>query len=185
MQRRSSVFFLLAVLAAATGARAQAQEAGPKIGYINSQAILEQAPGAREAQEELNEDMQGYRAQVQQMADELEALIRAYEQQQLTLSAEAKARREQEIRQKQQEYQAKLEQLDQQASARQAELVQPIMDRINQVIESIRSDGDYALIFDVAAGSIIAADPGLDLTEEVIRRLQAGGSATPGIGGGG
>ena len=58
-------------------------------------------------------------------------------------------------------------------SQRQAELVQPVMDLINQVIDAIRSEGDYALIFDVSAGSIIAADPSLDLTEEVIRRLRA------------
>ena len=36
------------------------------------------------------------------------------------------------------------------------------------------------LILDVAAGSIISADPSLDLTDEVIRRLQTGETGTPG-----
>jgi Skp family chaperone for outer membrane proteins len=58
------------------------------------------------------------------------------------------------------------------------------MERINAVIEDIRADGGYSMIFDVAAQGIIAADPALDLTAEVVRRLQAG-AATVGNPGGG
>ena len=67
------------------------------------------------------------------------------------------------------------------AGQRQQELVQPVMDKINQVIEQIRAEGAYTLIFDVSAGGVVAADPGLDLTQEVIRRLKAAAPpATPG-----
>jgi Skp family chaperone for outer membrane proteins len=45
------------------------------------------------------------------------------------------------------------------------------MDRITVVIEALREEGQYSLILDVAAGSIISADSTLDLTPEVIRRL--------------
>jgi Skp family chaperone for outer membrane proteins len=47
------------------------------------------------------------------------------------------------------------------------------------VIETLREEGQYSLILDVAAGSIISADSTLDLTPEVIRRLgaQEGGAA--------
>jgi len=152
-----------------------------KIGYINSASILEQAPGAQEAQDQFNRDVEGFRSQVQQMADELQVMIENYEKQQLTLSPDAKTRREEEIRQKQQQYQTRVQQLDQQAGQRQQELVQPVMDRITQVIETLRTEGNFALIFDVAAGSILAADPALDLTNEVVRRLQA--TAVPGSGG--
>jgi Skp family chaperone for outer membrane proteins len=54
------------------------------------------------------------------------------------------------------------------------------MDKITAVIETMREEGNYALILDVAAGSIISADPSLDLTQEVLRRLQA---ASPAPGG--
>ena len=56
---------------------------------------------------------------------------------------------------------------------RQAELVEPVMERITAVIETIRAEGSYSMIFDVAAQGIISADPALDLTTEVVRRLQA------------
>ena len=48
------------------------------------------------------------------------------------------------------------------------------MDKINQTIEQVRAEGSWSLILDVAAGGVVAADPALDLTQEVIRRLQAG-----------
>lgn len=173
MRLRSITTAAIVLLATATAAQAQS---GLKIGYINSASILEQAPGAQEASEQFNKDMETYRGQVQQMAQELQQLIEQYEKQQLTLSADAKSRREAEIREKQQAYQQRVQQIDSQAGQRQQELVQPIMDRITRVIEQIREEGDYALIFDVAAGSIISADPDLDLTDEVVARLKAQGS---------
>jgi Skp family chaperone for outer membrane proteins len=74
---------------------------------------------------------------------------------------------------KQAEYNQRLAEIDQQAQVRQAELIQPVMDRITTVIEAMREEGSYSLIFDVAAQGIISADSALDLTQEVIRRLTA------------
>jgi Skp family chaperone for outer membrane proteins len=64
-------------------------------------------------------------------------------------------------------------QLQQQAEQRQQEIVQPVMERINQAIEELRVEGEYTLILDIASGAILAADQGLDLTQELIRRLQS------------
>lgn len=144
-----------------------------KLGYIDSQAILAQDPAARQAQAQFEADMNRYRAEVQQLGEQLQRLIQQYEQQQAMLSEAAKANRQEEIRLKQNQYQQRITELEQQAGQRQAELVEPVMQRINQVIEQIRAEGNYSIIFDVAAQGIIAADPALDLTQEVIRRLKA------------
>ena len=145
-----------------------------KIGYINSQNILAEAPGAKEAQTQFDSDMASYKAEVQKMATELETLVKQYEQQQAMLSPAAKQTRETDIRTKQQAYQDRLSDIDQRAAKRQQELVQPVMDKINAVIEAFRAEQGYSLIFDVASGGIVAANPTMDLTTEIIRRLQAG-----------
>lgn len=176
-------FALLLALVTATALPAAGQT-GVKIGYINSAAILDQAPGAREAAQQFDRDLAAMRAQIQPATDSLDQLISAYEAQSLTLSPEAKQRREQQILTKREELQQMAGALDQQASARRAELVQPIMDRVSEMIEQLRLDGGYSLIFDVADGSIVAADPTLDLTDEVLRRLQTA-AASPGTTGGG
>src|SRR4051812_8700670 len=144
-----------------------------KIGYVNSQNILAEAPGAKEAQTKFDAEMGTYKDEVQKLQTELEGLVKQYDQQQAMLSPSAKQQRQADIQTKQKAYQDRLAAIDQTAGKRQQELVQPVMDKINKIIETIRSEGSYAVIFDVASGGVVAADPGLDLTAEVIRRLKA------------
>lgn len=152
-----------------------AAQSGLKVGFINSVVILDQAPGAQEAAQQFDRDLAQMRAQMQPATDSLDQLITAYEAQALTLSPEAKQRREEEILTRREALQQMAAGLDEQASARRAELVQPIMDRVSAVIEEVRVEGGYSIIFDVADGSIVAADPSLDLTDAIIQRLQNAG----------
>ena len=176
MRRISPAIFTAALLLFAGAAEAQTL----KIGYINSQEILANAPGATEAQQAFEEDLQEYEAEAQQLQEELQRMQQELEQQRLTLSPEARQAREQRIAQKAQEAQARMQQLDQEAAQRRQELVQPVMDEISDVIEAVREEGSYSYVFDVAAGAIVAADPSLDLTDEVIRRLQTETAGAPG-----
>jgi len=164
------IAFALPALALLLGAGAvEAQTL--KIGYINSQQILSSSPDAAAAQRRFDQEMQGYQTEVEQLENELTGMQQRLQQQSLTLSPEARANREQQLQAKVQEYQTRTTQLQQLADQRRAELIQPVMDRITGIIETIREEGQYHLILDVAAGSIIAADTTLDLTPEVMRRL--------------
>jgi outer membrane protein len=153
-------------------AAVDAQAAGP-IAFVNSQVILDQDPGAQAALEQFEADLARYQAEIEQLGNEGQALIDQYEQQQAMLSEEARANREEEIRLKQTEYQQRVSELDQQAGRRRAELLQPVMERISGIIEAIRAEGGYAMIFDLAVQGVLAADTTLDLTQTVIQRLQA------------
>lgn len=169
MRRTSLALLALAFLLPAGAVEAQTL----KIAYINSQEILLQAPGAEEAQTRFDSEMQGYQQEIARLESELQNMETSLQQQSLTLSPEARANREQALQQKFQEYQQRAGQLQQVAQERRAELIQPVMDEITSVIEMIREEGAYSLILDAAAGSIVSADPVLDLTQEVINRLQA------------
>lgn len=158
----------LLLLGAATTVEAQTT----RIGYIDSQAILAEAPGSREAQQAFDQEMDRYRGEMQRLGEELDRLITAYQQQERSLTPEAREAREQEIRRKETEYQGRIEQIDEEANRKRQELVEPILEQMSLVIEQLREEGSYALIFDTASRAIIAADPALDLTEEVLRRLQ-------------
>ena len=168
---RRSFLALPALVWAVMAAAADAQTL--KIGYINSQQILASSTEAASAQQQFDQEMQRFQAEVQQLEEEITGMQQRLQQQQLTLSPEARANREQQIQAKLQEYQTRTGELQQLAAQRQQELVQPVMDRITTIIETMREEGQYSLILDVAAGSIISADSTLDLTPEVIRRLSA------------
>lgn len=157
--------------------------ATPKIAYVNSQKILAEVPGRADAEAQMQKEMEGYRAEVQKMSDSLNVLVSAYNKAEPTLSATAKAARQKDIQSKESAYQQRVQQLEQQAQQRQAELMRPIMQNINKVIEQIRSEDGYAMVFDAGnqAGVVVAADSSLDITAKVIARLKTAGpvSTTP------
>ena len=161
-----SVFCITALQVAAQGPL--------KIGYINSQAILAQDPTATAAQEQFQREMVPLQSELQALEQEIADLLSQYQAQQITLTANARRSRQETIVQKQQAYQERLAQIEAEAARRQQELVEPIMERINDIIQGIRSEGSYTFIFDVAGGGLIAADESFDLTDEVMERLAAG-----------
>ncbi|HEX7120464.1 MAG TPA: OmpH family outer membrane protein [Longimicrobiales bacterium] len=164
---------LFAAIAVAASVAPAAAQGAPKWGYINSQRILAEAPGTREAQQAFEQDMKRFRDELQKLEAEINTMISDYEKQQSMLAAQEKQEREAAILQKRQEFQQRAMQLDQEAQKRQQELVAPIMDKIQTVIDEIRVQGGYAFIFDVASGAVIAADPALDLTDQVLARLSS------------
>jgi Skp family chaperone for outer membrane proteins len=68
---------------------------------------------------------------------------------------------------------------DGEAGTRQAELMQPIIERVNRVIDQTRQEGQYSLIFDLNDGALVAGDPALNITEEVIQKLRASEPVAP------
>lgn len=172
MRRSALAIAAIAIVFGAVGAEAQTPL---KIGYINSQEILANSSEAAAAQRQFDQEMQGYQAEIEQLEQELTGMQQDLQRQQLTLSADARAAREERLQTRLAEYQRRTQELTQLAERRRAELIQPVMDQVNQVIETVRAEGQYHLVLDLAAGSIVAADPALDLTQDVISRL--GGTA--------
>lgn len=158
------------------------QAGAVKLAYINSNEIIAQTPGATEAQATFEREMARWNSEVQALADSLQEMVTAYEQQQIMLSPERRQERQAQIQQKRLEFQQRTADLELVAMRRQRELVQPIYERISNVLMQIQAEGQYTMIFDAAAEALVAADTTLDITSVVIERLRAqegggGGSA--------
>lgn len=155
------------------GVPALASAQGQKFAYVNSAAILQSAPGRPEAEAQFDKDMTSMRAAVQKLSDSLNTLQEAYAKEEVSLSPAAKEARLKTLREKQADYQERVQKMQDQAQAREAELMQPIMDNVRKVLDDIRAEGGYAFIFDVAAGSlIVSADKNLDITDRVVSKLR-------------
>ena len=170
------------IFAGSAAAQATSTSSGPaptKIGYINSQAILAQAPGRAEAEAQFEREVGVYRQQIQRMDDSLKTLMAAFDQEAPKLDSATREARRTSIGQREQEYQVRARGLDSTMQARQAQLVKPIMERVQSVIETIRAEDGYAMILDVGAqvSLVVAADKRLDLTDKVLARLKAQGPA--------
>jgi outer membrane protein len=181
---RASVFALATSLIVVAGtARAQtAPAAAPqvpvKIGYINSALLLQEAPGRVEAEAQFDKEVGAYRQQLARMNDSLNTLMAAFDRDAAKLDTTTRAARGKAIRDREAEYQNRARGLDSTMQARQAQLVKPIMERVQAVIEAIRAEDGYSMILDVGAQAsvVVAADKRLDLTDRVLARLKSQGA---------
>ncbi len=170
----------LVVVGIAGGQASQPAPAPAKIGYINSAQLLAQAPGRAEAEAQFDREVGVYRQQIQRMDDSLRTLMAAFDRDAPKLDSVTRETRRTSIGQKEVEYQQRARGLDSTMQARQAQLVKPIMERVQTVIEAIRAEDNYALILDVGAqvSVVVAADKRLDLTDRVLARLKSQGIPT-------
>jgi outer membrane protein len=183
---RSTIPLAAILLVAATAAPlpAQGQDTGMRIAYVNSQAVIQQAPGADSAQKAFQQEVQQYRQQAKSLTAELDSLRQQFQQQQGMLSEQARQKRQQKLLQRQKQVQSQVSKIEKKLQQRQQELMEPILNRVQKVIEEIRAEQGYDMIFDVSGPGVVAADPALDITDEVISRLeqraaQGGGGAGP------
>lgn len=167
---RGSVMLALLVLVPATLA---AQ--GTKIGYINSRAVLLATPGYAQAESTYNRELAGFRAEVEKLQVTLDSMASDFEQKSVMLSATAKTAKRKEIEDRRVKMEQRAQELREKAAQREQELISPIHNKVNTVIEGIRSSGNYGIIFDVGAndGMIVTADKSLDLTQQVVDKLKA------------
>jgi outer membrane protein len=151
--------------------------AADTIAYIDSERIRNEYEGARDIQSQLEASVADWRTQAREMEVEIDAMITEYQSQKLLLSDEAVLEKETAIQEKQfalEQFLNEVWGVGGRAVQREAELWQPVIERINAILRQIGAEGDYTMIFDAASTGIVYAAPGIDLTQEVIDELNTG-----------
>jgi outer membrane protein len=162
-------FALLALVSGRSAA-----QSGQKLAYIQSSILLEQAPGRADAEAQFTKETSGYQDQIKRMSDSLNAMVAAFEKRQAGLTAAVRETQAKDIQAKEASYQTRTRDLEQKAQQRQAELVQPILDKVKQAIEDVRVEGGYSLILNVEQGSpVVAVDKNLNVTDRVLSKLRS------------
>ncbi len=165
---------LLGAVPAAAQTPAPPSQPALRIAFINSREILQKTPGYTAAESTFNRELQGFRDEVQKLQQQLDSAVQAFDQQSIALSPAAKQARQRELQNLQQQLEQRTNALQDRARQREQELLQPIQARVTAVIQGLRAEGNYAVIFDADApgSAIIAADPALNITTKVLQRLQ-------------
>jgi outer membrane protein len=161
--------------AAAPVALAAQAQSTLKIGFVHSQQILEQTPGYATAESTLSKEGQALRDTLQRMQAQWDSATQAFEKQSIALSQAAKQAKQRDLQGMQQRLQQRQSELQTRFQQREQELLQPIQARVIAIVQGIRAEGNYALIFDMDGQSssvFLAVDPSLDVTAKVIERLK-------------
>ena len=149
-----------------------------KVGYINSQKVLEKFKDAMDVKKQLAELNTQWESEARDMQKEIEKLQDELESQSLLLSDQRKQEKVQQIQTLGQQYQLFLQtKWGQQGEGvkKEVELLQPVYEKINAAIKEIGQAEGYHYIFDVVAGNILyASDDQPDLTEKLLVELNKG-----------
>ncbi len=160
---------LLAAALLCTTLMAQAQ----KFGYLNSALILKDMPEMRELrsslearQNILKKDGEAKIAQLQQKAQTAEQKkargeMTPKEEEQVTA----------ELQQMQEEIYSYSQKAEQEISEKQAEGMEPILQKVNDAIQAVAQEGGFQYIFDAQSGIILYADESSDITDQVRAKL--------------
>jgi len=147
-----------------------------KMGYVNSDAILEQYSGTKAAEEELRKQYAKWEQEASKKEQNIRNMQENLDKQALLLSEDRKAQIRKELQDSMMIYQKFLQdKFGQQGEAAQKnnELLRPIVEKVNAVINKIATDENYDYIFDSKAG-VVFAKKSYDLTEKVIKALNSG-----------
>lgn len=154
---------------------ANAQLGGQKFAYVDSDYILSNIPEYGDAQEELNTLSAKWENEVKALYNKVSEMYQKYQTEMVLLSEDQKRAREQEIINKEQE--AKNLQMqyfgaEGQLYQKQAELIQPIQEKIYTALTELSQSKGYTFVFDLASGtSILYASDKVDISDDVLDQL--------------
>ena len=177
VDRRFTITVAAAFLVLASLSATPASAADMKIGYIDSARIFAEYKGTEDAQKAFDDEVEGWEKQAEAMKVEMDSLAGAYQAQSLMLSDARKAEKEQEILQKKTAYETFVQSIwgpQGKLAEKNSELDQPIIEKINVVLQQIGGEDGFTIVFDASLGGIVYAAEGIDLTDQVLVELNKG-----------
>ncbi len=153
-----------------TGSPLLAQEsAGPKVGVFDGERVLAESEMGQEAVALLSQLQEQRVAELQAQ----QAEINTISQQALSAApgtVEA-AQLERQMEDRSLQYQRLEQDVQQELGQRQAELIEPITQMVRQIIDTMGREEGYVLIFNMAQSGLVYFDATIEVTEEIIRRI--------------
>jgi len=160
---------LAVMLMSATSGMAQ------KFAYIDSEFILENIPEYADAKKEVDELSVQWQKDIEAKFAEIDQLYKKFTAEAVLLPDDIKAKREQEIIQKEKaakDLQKQRFGTDGDLFKKRQELIKPIQEKIAAALESLATTENYAVIFDKAGSvSMMYTNPRYDISEEVLDKM--------------
>jgi outer membrane protein len=161
----------VAALSIAAAAPLSAQEL--KIGYVNSERVLREALPAKAAQAKLEAEFGKRERELNDAATRLKTAADKLDKDAPTLAETEKNRRQRELVEQDRDLQRKRREFQEDLNQRRNEELASVVERANRVIKQIFDGEKYDLILQ----EVIFASNRVDITEKVIKVLNATGSA--------
>jgi len=147
--------------------------ADAKIAYVDPQVVLQNSKPGQAGLELINNLVQQKQAEIQAKNTEIQKLSQEISANQSVWSASVISQRQAELTKLQNELQYLQTQAQTETDALEQQTIQEFQDLVLPIIEEIRQERGLWLILTNGAGSVVALDVRIDLSAEVIQRLDA------------
>jgi outer membrane protein len=147
-----------------------------KIGYVDSDTILDNFPDVQDARQKLDALIQEWQSELRKLESELKAKQDDYEKRKLIMTEQTSTEMMAEINKLQKEisdYRDKKFGANGELFQKQNELMKPVQNKVFNIIQQVAKEEELDFVFD-RSGDILFlyAKPEYDLTAKVIERLK-------------
>ena len=153
-----------------------------KIGYVDSNEIMNNFDEVRQVQADLEKEQRRLESEFNELVFDLDSLKQDYDRQRLLMSDTRRNEKENEIANKEKSVQKfQLDKFGPEGDIYriQNELLKPVLAKIDAAIQKVGSERGYDFILDAMSGALLYALDSHNLTEDVMDELaKATGSVT-------
>lgn len=142
-----------------------------KLGYIDSNELLEMMPGKDSIQTVLQDYGKMLETQLQTMYAEYQTKVQDYQANASTMSDIIRQTKEKELADLETRIQTFQQQADTDLQNKQVELLQPLLDKAKNAINAVAKENGYTYIFDVGTGAFLYYETGDNILPKVKAKL--------------
>jgi outer membrane protein len=146
---------------------AQTAAAEVRVGFVNSDRVMKEAPPAKKAQQKLEKEFEKRDQELQRLAKQLQGMQEALEKNGMTMAEGERRNKEREFNDLNRDFQRKQREFREDLNQRRNEELAGVLERANKTIRQIAEAEKYDIIFQEA----VYASPRIDITDKVIKAL--------------
>lgn len=140
-----------------------------KIGFVNTERILREAPPAKAAQVKIEQEFSKREKDLQDLSARIKATSDKLDKDAAVLTESDRARRQRELTDMDKDFQRKQREFREDLNQRRNEEVANVLERTNKVIKQIADAEKYDIILQDA----VTVNPRIDITDKVLKALNA------------
>ncbi len=147
-----------------------------KIGYVDTKIIIDNLQDAKDAQTNLDNIVQKWKGELQNLNDSLALMKEDFEKKKLILTDNVRKQKEEEIKSLEKhvlDFKTGKFGENGEYFQKQNEFMKPVQDRIFKAIQDVSREGDYDYVFDRSSSlTFLFYNEKYDLTQKVLRKLE-------------
>ncbi len=142
-----------------------------KIGYADPDVIITYMPEYQDIQQQMAAEYRTSQEALQALAEDFQERVTKYQKQQPLLSTVRQTEREAELAQLQTEIQDSAARKDQELAKKQEDLMAPLLDRVQEVIDEVAADKGLDLVLRSPALLFVNEDSIININLDIAERL--------------